>query len=244
MLADLQSALVGDGSCSEEDFDEHGRYISTDSDTVWESLFYLIDGRVLDGEQLGVDRPALERLVIEAEVSAVALEAFDVAQRDAQAQLDRMKAMFRTELAARGEGAVIDRLNRTARRRQAYLPSRVWDAFFDAADDYKRQPSGLLSGPVGEWVEALRGQRPRESRPRASRSSRSRGSPSRSSSDDPDLADLLRRCPRCGSLARPLLPSALWTCDRCADALLEQAVQHNLERVFAEADRILRGASA
>jgi hypothetical protein len=38
--------------------------------------------------------------------------------------------------------------------------------------------------------------------------------------------------------------SALWTCDRCAEAIWERIVQHELARVLAEAERALSEAAA
>jgi hypothetical protein len=77
--------------------------------------------------------------------------------------------------------------------------------------------------------------RSRERRPRSRRTGG--GSSSRASPDD-DLADLPRRCPRCGGATRPLLPSPHWRCDPCADALWQMLFEHELERVVDEAERI------
>lgn len=63
-------------------------------------------------------------------------------------------------------------------------------------------------------------------------------------SADDGLADLHRRCPRCGGALRPLLPSPHWRCERCAERIWEQMVQHELARVLAEADRITRWAAS
>jgi hypothetical protein len=91
-----------------------------------------------------------------------------------------------------------------------------------------REPRGRRPPVVAEH----RSPRPRGRRRRAG----ARASPS----DDDGLADLHRRCPRCGGAARPLLPSALWRCDYCAAAIWEQMVAHELRRVLAEADEITR----
>jgi hypothetical protein len=97
-------------------------------------------------------------------------------------------------------------------------------------------------GPGGRMPPVIAGHHSGAARPRERR--RRAGARASPSADDDGLADLHRRCPRCGRVARPLLPSALWRCDYCAAAIWEQMVAHELRRVLAEADEITREAAA
>lgn len=102
-------------------------------------------------------------------------------------------------------------------------------AVFAVMDETAKSPAGVVVAS------------PRESRPRP----RPRRASSRTSADDDGLADLpSRRCPRCGGALRPLLPSPHWRCDPCAGATWERLVAHEFERVLAEAERIVREATA
>lgn len=109
-------------------------------------------------------------------------------------------------------------------------PTALNETIYKWAVQKRRQPCPDKIAPI------RRMHAPR--RPRA----RSSSSASRDGPDD-DLADLQRRCPRCGGALRALLPGPHWRCDRCADALWEAMVEHDLERVLDEAERITRWAS-
>jgi hypothetical protein len=98
----------------------------------------------------------------------------------------------------------------------------------------------LRCRPPAGRVKARARAAPRSRPRRVGGSSRDRPRPQLS--DDDELAGR-RRCPRCGSVARPIPGSALATCDFCAEAIWERMVEHELAPVLAEADRITREAA-
>jgi hypothetical protein len=118
----------------------------------------------------------------------------------------------------------------------------------------RRSRSAVVRRAVGQLHRAQRRFDVLRRRPPAGRvKSRARAAPRRTRAgvssrdrprqpDDDELGDR-PRCPRCGAAARPVPGSALYTCDRCAEAVWEQMVEHELVRVLSEADRITRDAA-
>lgn len=197
-------------------------------DRIWAwQLQDLLEGNVLEDEEIAVISGAVERRWIEGEAPAEAVQAPQIVNEENRRRYEHNKAEFHREIARCGSDAVADAAQ------EMFTDSGVFNAFDDACDEFKHDLRNVVLGPTRVLV---RNSRARESRPRSRRRSSS-------SSDDDDLADLHRRCPRCGGAARPVPHSALWTCDHCADTIWEQIVQHELERVLAEAERITRSAT-
>jgi hypothetical protein len=163
---------------------------------------------------------ALERLELEGEVPPGSAEAFQIVNKDNRQAYKYEKVGLHEEIARDGVEAV-----GTAREQEGWSVAG-FDAFMDVSEEYVRRTTGFV--------------RPR-ARGAGAPARRARGS--RASPDD-DLADLPKRCPRCGGALRPLLPSPHWRCDPCADALWRAMLDHEVERVLAEAEQITRKASA
>ena len=200
-------------------------------DDLWVIVNDLVEENVLTVEEVREADRMLGHLVVEGEASPEVVEAFHITVEDIRRRVEEAEARTRPEVAkhgARAVGATVDDTNWIA-----------FSAYMNVCEELN-QPGKVA--PVGDVL--IRNPRARESRPR-SRSTRGGGSSSGSrDDDDPHLADVPRACPRCGCVPRSLAPrSALWTCDFCADVIWEQLVQHDLERVLAEAESILRGAA-
>jgi hypothetical protein len=187
------------------------------------SLNGLASGDALDPDEHAETQAELELLVADGKAPVELLQAFRIAASDNRRRYERQLRHFRREVAKRGARAV------GTAAEDSFGDGATFGAFVEACEELERRsprPEGALYT------------RARESRPRSRRSRAS------SSSDDDGLADLPRRCPDCGGATRPLLPSPQWRCDPCAEALWERMVDHEVQRVLAEAEQITQGEAA
>jgi hypothetical protein len=141
----------------------------------------LLEGHVLDGEEIREIDRAVERRVVEGEAPVEALQAPQIVNEQNRSWYEHNKAHFRREIARFGTRAVVKALEPKMREG---MGKGVLSAFNDANDEIKRD---LLRNVIFAPTRVLvRNPRARESRPRRTRSSCSCASPTRLAGDDPE----------------------------------------------------------
>lgn len=202
-------------------------------------LWDVLDEHLLSDEEVVLLAGEIRARVKDGSSPRELLHAFVVVVADIRTRRWRMESKLRMELEESSPGELWE-----AHSAEMATDSIVWGAVNAVCDEWDAATAAKLA-QLGR--RSGNGRQPSTSpghvRPRARQSRGRRRGPPRPS-DDPDLADLRRRCPRCGGVLRALLPSPHWTCDPCAEAIWEQMVRHELERVLGEAYRILGGESA